>query len=193
VPDTKELPLCGAEWNHHHVIKIAGEGRSSSLPEEANHFKGNVLQSYGLTYRGLFAKKLPWVIGAVVLGLLFMIVFGQSLFTSNGDEKETSTAERGDVFRLVTVSGVIKAQNTADLAFPTSGIVRNVTVKEGDVVVVRALKSFDTVEEAEAYAVPIEDAIVVKHPNKSIKITSPLQPRGSIVVAENGEKKYYSE
>lgn len=46
----------------------------------------------------------------------------------------TTTVERGTVESLVSVSGVTKARNTAELAFPTSGVVSKVYVKEGDVV-----------------------------------------------------------
>jgi len=46
----------------------------------------------------------------------------------------TATVERGDVEQLVSVSGVIEAEQTAELAFPVSGIVASVHVTEGDVV-----------------------------------------------------------
>ena len=46
----------------------------------------------------------------------------------------TAKVERGTVESLVSVSGVTKARNTAELAFPTSGVVSKVYVKEGDVV-----------------------------------------------------------
>lgn len=44
----------------------------------------------------------------------------------------TTQVEKGAVEELVSVSGVIEAENTADLAFPVSGIVETVLVKEGD-------------------------------------------------------------
>ncbi|MES2748829.1 MAG: HlyD family efflux transporter periplasmic adaptor subunit [Patescibacteria group bacterium] len=46
----------------------------------------------------------------------------------------TTQVERGTVESLVSVSGVTKARNTAELAFPTPGVVSKVYVKEGDVV-----------------------------------------------------------
>jgi len=46
----------------------------------------------------------------------------------------TATVTRGNVEQLVSVSGVIEAEQSADLAFPTSGIVATVNVQEGDVV-----------------------------------------------------------
>jgi HlyD family secretion protein len=47
----------------------------------------------------------------------------------------TETVTRGEVAQIVSVSGVIKAENTATLTFPTSGIVSEVLVKDGDAVV----------------------------------------------------------
>lgn len=44
----------------------------------------------------------------------------------------TTTIERGTVESLVSVSGLTKARNTAELAFPTPGVVSKVYVKEGD-------------------------------------------------------------
>lgn len=44
----------------------------------------------------------------------------------------TATVERGDVTEVVSVSGFIEAKNTAQLAFPTTGVVTEVFVDEGD-------------------------------------------------------------
>lgn len=46
----------------------------------------------------------------------------------------TATVERGTVETLVSVSGITKARSTAELAFPTPGVVSKVYVREGDVV-----------------------------------------------------------
>ncbi len=46
----------------------------------------------------------------------------------------TTTVERGTVESLVSVSGVTKARSTAELAFPTPGVVSKVYVREGDLV-----------------------------------------------------------
>lgn len=54
----------------------------------------------------------------------------------------------------------------------------------------RALRAFETKEEADIYAAGVKDAIVIKRPDQSIRI--PFRPQGTIVVAENGVKKYYS-
>jgi HlyD family secretion protein len=47
----------------------------------------------------------------------------------------TATVERGDVSEIVSVSGYVEAKNTANLAFPSSGTVTEVFVKEGQQVV----------------------------------------------------------
>lgn len=43
----------------------------------------------------------------------------------------TVTAERGDVTTVVSVSGFVEAKNTAELAFPSTGVVTEVFVNEG--------------------------------------------------------------
>jgi HlyD family secretion protein len=43
----------------------------------------------------------------------------------------TAKVERGDVAQIVSVSGFVEAKNTAELAFPTTGIVTEVFVDEG--------------------------------------------------------------
>lgn len=68
---------------------------------------------------------------SVVLGVYFILA------RINQDPLEglvTTTVERGTVETLVSVSGITKARNTAELAFPTPGVVSKVYVKEGDVV-----------------------------------------------------------
>lgn len=51
----------------------------------------------------------------------------------------TTTVERGTVESLVSVSGVTKARNTAELAFPAPGVVSKVYVREGDQVATGAV------------------------------------------------------
>lgn len=46
----------------------------------------------------------------------------------------TTTAEKGNVTELVSVSGFVEAKQVADLAFPNTGIVTDVFVEEGAVV-----------------------------------------------------------
>lgn len=46
----------------------------------------------------------------------------------------TATVEKGDVRELVSVSGIAEAEQSAELAFPVTGIVAEVLVKKGDVV-----------------------------------------------------------
>jgi len=52
-----------------------------------------------------------------------------------GDQLLTAQVERGAVQQLVSVSGVAQAEQTAQLAFPTGGIVAEVLVEEGQEVV----------------------------------------------------------
>ncbi len=58
------------------------------------------------------------------------------LLVSINNNKEapavTASVSRGTVAELVSVSGFVEAQNAADLAFPVTGIVEQVLVKDGD-------------------------------------------------------------
>ena len=75
-------------------------------------------------------------ISVLILSVLIVVVFlGYKSLTKNPlDGLVTTTIERGTVESLVSVSGVTKARNTAELAFPTPGVVSKVYVREGDVV-----------------------------------------------------------
>ena len=72
------------------------------------------------------------VLAIAVIGfIIFMVVS-----VRGGQEVTyvTTVVEQGNVERLISVSGVIEAEQSADLAFPTSGIVSAVNIKKGDVV-----------------------------------------------------------
>lgn len=73
----------------------------------------------------------------ILLALLTIgAVIAMTLSIGKKDTVElvTVAVERGSVEQLVSVSGVVEAEQTADLAFPVSGIVSAVNVTEGDVV-----------------------------------------------------------
>ena len=72
-----------------------------------------------------------WIIG-LILTILFGFVF---LGQQNSQEDVIKTVvERGDVTTVVSVSGFVEAVQTADLAFPTTGVVTDVFIREGDLV-----------------------------------------------------------
>jgi multidrug efflux pump subunit AcrA (membrane-fusion protein) len=71
----------------------------------------------------------------IVIGIIAAVGY-MVLSLSQGDPVElvTTTVERGTVERLVSVSGIVEAEQTAQLAFPASGIVSAVNVSPGDIV-----------------------------------------------------------
>ena len=81
-----------------------------------------ILQSRSWYLTGAF------ILIAIALWLLF------SVFSTKQVEYVTALVERGDIVEIVSVSGVVEAQNTAELAFPVTGIVTELFVTEGDVV-----------------------------------------------------------
>lgn len=66
----------------------------------------------------------------IVLAAVFLI----RTVANDGEERITSVVTRGDVQNIVSVSGVIEAEETAELAFPQGGIVASVHADEGDTV-----------------------------------------------------------
>ena len=67
----------------------------------------------------------------VIVGIGSMMYFVAS---KEPAQQVTATVETGDVRQLVSVSGIAEAEQSAELAFPVSGIVERVLVKKGDVV-----------------------------------------------------------
>ena len=81
-----------------------------------------------------YLKKRWWLL-LLVLGGVALLLF---LAAGKNERKEaaqiTTTVERGDVVNSVSVSGFVEAKNTAELAFPSTGLVTDVLVDEGTVV-----------------------------------------------------------
>ncbi len=81
----------------------------------------------------LFSKKyLSITIAALVIGVTVMGLL--KIVNPKEPDWVTTNVVRGNVAEIVSVSGFIEAKNTADLAFPATGIVTEVFVTEGDVV-----------------------------------------------------------
>ncbi len=73
------------------------------------------------------------IVGIALLAVGSCVFFLINILTRDPLEGLTlTTAESGVVESIVSVSGVTKSRNTAELAFPTSGVVAAVPVKEGD-------------------------------------------------------------
>lgn len=68
--------------------------------------------------------------------LVVMVVIAMAFGVGRQEKVElvTTAVETGPVRQLVSVSGIAEAKQTAELAFPTSGIVSTVEVQQGDVV-----------------------------------------------------------
>ena len=81
--------------------------------------------------KDLFSGRSLYVlIALLVIGVILLMAYGV------GKNKDvayiTATADVGSVQQLVSVSGVAEAEQTAELAFPVSGIVKSVLVEKGD-------------------------------------------------------------
>ncbi len=68
---------------------------------------------------------------AIIAVVVIMLV---KVSNNDGPELVTTTVETGTVQQLVSVSGVAEAEESAELAFPVVGVVREVLVEKGSVV-----------------------------------------------------------
>lgn len=70
------------------------------------------------------------------IALLLIVILIITAIRSNDDAPVwiTDTVSIGAVRNIVSVSGAVDAVGSADLAFPVSGIIENISVHEGDVV-----------------------------------------------------------
>lgn len=83
----------------------------------------------------LFNNRKTYIgIALAVIGAVLILIY--KISHQAPPELVTTTAEIGSVRQLVSVSGIAKAKQTAELAFPTSGTVREVLVDVGDEVAV---------------------------------------------------------
>jgi HlyD family secretion protein len=81
-----------------------------------------------------FAHHRVLYVSITIAVIVFIIFMAVRVTNKNNESLVTTTAEVGTVRELVSVSGIAKAEQTASLAFPVSGIVRTVTVTTGDTV-----------------------------------------------------------
>lgn len=81
-----------------------------------------------------FFHSRPFYISSaiVAIGLVLLLLLG--IGKNNEPPLVTAVVETGTVRQLVSVSGTAEAQQTAELAFPVSGIVTAVLAEKGDVV-----------------------------------------------------------
>ncbi len=72
----------------------------------------------------------------IAIAFLVIIIFTVRHLRSEkpSDTWTTTTASRGDVQNIVSISGSVDAGGTADLAFPQGGILESISVREGDVI-----------------------------------------------------------
>lgn len=73
-----------------------------------------------------------FVIGVAGLVILFVILMMLGVGKGEPEPVVTAVVESGSVRQLVSVSGIAEAEQTAELAFPVSGIVKEVNVSKGD-------------------------------------------------------------
>lgn len=106
--------------------------------------------------RVLLQARSLYIAFAAILIMLALGMMLRVLFTKE-EPLVTSTVSRGDVLRIVPVSGSIQSESTALLSFAANGTIDEVLVTEGDVVEVgKVLAAQDTgelrAEETEAEA-----------------------------------------
>lgn len=83
----------------------------------------------------LFPKRPNQILIVSLIVVLVIIFISTTLHSRNTQNNQvTATVERGTVTETIAVSGYVEAKNTADLSFPSTGIVTGVMVEKGTMV-----------------------------------------------------------
>lgn len=81
----------------------------------------------------IFGKRHTYIaIATIMIFIVILMIF--KVGSRDSSTEITTTVEAGPVRQLVSVSGVAEAEQSADLAFPVTGIVAQVNVKTGSTV-----------------------------------------------------------
>lgn len=73
-----------------------------------------------------------WIYSGAAILILVALFSLVNVLRGPQVEYVTDKIERGNIREIVSVSGLIKADNTADLSFPVTGTVKSINVEEGD-------------------------------------------------------------
>ncbi len=90
-----------------------------------------ILLVYFGDMRLLFARHTRLILGGIALCCIGALVY-YLLFYTPPDTRERAKVERRTVEEIVSVSGSVRTQNTADLGFAQSGVIEDILVREGD-------------------------------------------------------------
>jgi RND family efflux transporter MFP subunit len=120
------------EISHPYTFVVLGSsprGRTKDLISKRN-------KSYPWynTYMAKLFNSRSFYISLALGTILVIIIMAISLANRSEEELIITTVESGTVRELVSVSGIAEAEQTAELAFPTTGIVQTVNVEIGDVI-----------------------------------------------------------
>lgn len=86
-----------------------------------------------------FLQHRTLIIFLAALVIVSMLIMLYRVSVHEDTSVVSTIVELGDVRELVSVSGVVEATKTVDLAFPLTGIVREVSVSTGDMVAAGAI------------------------------------------------------
>jgi len=79
----------------------------------------------------ILASRWPYITIAIIV-IVFVLSLIFNIGGNNNSERVTTVVDTGVVRQVVSVSGISEAEQTAQLAFPSTGIVRDVFVEVGD-------------------------------------------------------------
>lgn len=119
------------------------------------------------------------IIGLVALALIVALFIGNRIRNS-APVWTTEKVTRGDISNIVSVSGIVKASDSANLAFPVAGIVTDIPVHEGDVVkegqVLAVLEQRDLQAERSSAAA----SLLIAKANRDELVNGPTQESKSV-------------
>ncbi|MEZ4200269.1 MAG: efflux RND transporter periplasmic adaptor subunit [Candidatus Paceibacterota bacterium] len=121
----------------------------------------------------LFMRPQLWIYGSAFLLFVVVIVALAQIFRGHDVSYVTHMVDEGRVREVVSVSGVIDAEHSAELSFPVTGIVSEVLVSEGDLVGVGdTLVQLDAASQSASYQ-DAEAALAIASANRDELIAGP--------------------
>lgn len=83
-------------------------------------------------YRWFTAKSIRWIAALVLIIAAFLIIRSIQSQNNTQDTYQTVKLERGDLVVIVGATGIVEANQTAELSWETTGRVESVSVKVND-------------------------------------------------------------
>lgn len=123
-----------------------------------------------------------YLLGGVLILLVALFFIVRALTTDNGDGHVTGVVSVGTVSEIVSVSGLVEAENTAELSFPVSDVTASVSVSVGD-----------TVSEGDVLATLVQDDLLAERADKVALLEIARADRDELIAGPRSEARDVSD